>query len=198
MATKYMDMKYEKIDKARLLQLVKEARAKNDFSSVELGNIVSYQCRIMLTASNYHRYTEDWQLEMLGAAALDAFKAMATTMSLENERKAFNYLYTTIDNSFKHTIKKLNNIPIPEDCQFAEGESPCDTLMPFYLRNKRRLVRGVLEANKDEVVSAASKMKVKLLKDVLEKATRIFTRTLKIDEIDKLIQMARSTREAVC
>lgn len=193
-----MNMKYEKIDKARLLQLVKEARAKNNFSSVELGNIVSYQCRIMLTASNYHRYTEDWQLEMLGAAALAAFKAMATTMSLENEQKAFNYLYTTIDNSFKHTIVKLNGQLVPEDQQFAEGEAPCDTLKPFYLRNKRRIVKGVLEANKDEVVSAASTMKVKLLKDVLEKATRIFTRTLKLDELDRLIQMARNTREAAC
>ena len=193
-----MNMKYEKIDKARLLQLVKEARAKNNFSSVELGNIVSYQCRIMLTASNYHRYTEDWQLEMLGAAALAAFKAMATTMSLENEQKAFNYLYTTIDNSFKHTITKLKGEIVPEDQQFKEGEAPCDSLTPYYIRNKRRLVKGVLVENKDQVVSAASTMKVKLLKDVLAKATRIFTRTLKLDELDRLIQMARNTREAAC
>ena len=198
MATKYMCMKYEKIDKARLMQLIMDARAKNDFSSAELGNIVSYQCRIMLTAENYRRYTEDWQLEMLGAAALAAYKAMATTIKLDSEQGVFNYLYTTIDNSFKHTIQKLNGQLVPEDMQFKDGETPCDTLMPFYLRNKRRLVRGVLAANKDDVVTAASTMKVRLLKDVLEKATRIFTRTLKLDELDRLIEMAKRTREAAC
>lgn len=189
---------YETIDKKRIVQLIREARLKNNFSNVELGNFVSYLCNIRLTAWNYKRYTEDWKLEMLGNAALAAYKAMAGTLDLQDETRAFNYIFTTIDNAFKRTIDKMHNLPVPEDNQFAEGEAPCDTLMPYYLRNKRRMVKGVLLENKDQVVSAASTMKVKLLKDVLAKATRIFTRTLKIDELEQLIQMARRTREAAC
>lgn len=191
-----MVMKYEEINKARFAQLIREARAKNDFSSDELGDIVSYLCRIMLTASNYHRYTEDWQLEMLGQAALVAFKAMATTADLENETRLFNYIYTSIDNSFKKTLKKLNGELVPDNTEDAQPDA--NGLRPFYIRNKRRIVKGCLSENGREVVSVASKMKVRLLEDVLNKAARIFSSTLKIDEIDRLLAMARSTREALC
>lgn len=191
-----MCMKYEEIDKARLAQLIREARERNDFSSDELGDIVSYLCRIMLTASCYHRYTEDWQLEMLGQAALVAFKAMATTAELDNENRLFNYIYTAIDNSFKKSISKLNNQLVPE---IQEDSKPDDNgLKPFYIRNKQRMTRGLLNRNGREVVSVASRMKVRLLKDVLNKAARIFSSTLKLDEIDRLLAMARSAREALC
>ena len=191
-----MCMKYEEIDKARLAQLIREARERNDFSSDELGNIVSYLCRIMLTASCYNRYTEDWQLEMLGQAALVAFKAMATTAELDNENRLFNYIYTAIDNSFKSTIKKLNGELVPDNSEEARPDA--NGLKPFYLRNKRRLVKGCLNENGREVVSVASRMKVRLLEDVLDNAARVFSSTLKIDEIERLIAMARSTREALC
>lgn len=191
-----MGMKYEEIDKARLAQLIREARAKNDFSSGELGDIVAYLCRIMLTASNYHRYTEDWQLEMLGQAAFVAFKAMATTAELDNDVRLFNYIYTAIDNSFKKTLKKLNGELVPDNSEDAQPDA--NGLRPFYLRNKSRIVKGCLRRNGREVVSVASHMKVRLLEDVLNKTARIFSNTLKIDEIDKLIAMARSTREALC
>ena len=191
-----MGMKYEEIDKARLAQLIREARAKNDFSSGELGDIVAYLCRIMLTASNYHRYTEDWQLEMLGQAAFVAFKAMATTAELDNDVRLFNYIYTAIDNSFKKTLKKLNGELVPDNSEDAKPDA--NGLRPFYLRNKSRIVKGCLRRNGRDVVSVASHMKVRLLEDVLNKTARIFSNTLKIDEIDKLIAMARSTREALC
>ena len=191
-----MNMKYEEIDKARFAQLIREARAKNDFSSDELGNIVSYLCRIKLTAANYHRYTEDWQLEMMGQAALVVFKAMATTAELDDDNKLFNYIYTVIENSFKKSITKLNNQLVPESTE--ESQPDANGLKPFYIRNKQRMTRGLLNKNGREVVSVASRMKVKLLEDVLNKAARIFSNTLKIDEIDKLIAMARSTREALC
>lgn len=191
-----MGMKYEEIDKARLAQLIREARAKNDFSSGELGDIVAYLCRIMLTASNYHRYTEDWKLEMLGQAAFVAFKAMATTAELDNDIRLFNYIYTAIDNSFKKTLKKLNGELVPDNSEDAQPDA--NGLRPFYLRNKSRIVKGCLRRNGREVVSVASHMKVRLLEDVLNKTARIFSNTLKIDEIDKLIAMARSTREALC
>lgn len=191
-----MVMKYEEIDKARFAQLIREAKAKNDFSSDELGNIVSYLCRIMLTASNYHRYTEDWQLEMLGQAALVAFKAMATTAELDNENRLFNYIYTAIDNSFKKSISKLNSQLVPD--QTEESKPDANGLKPFYIRNKQRMTRGLLNRNGREVVSVASRMKVRLLEDVLNKAARIFSDTLNVDKIDELIAMARSTREALC
>ena len=191
-----MCMKYEEIDKARFAQLIREAKAKNDFSSDELGNIVSYLCRIMLTASNYHRYTEDWQLEMLGQGALVAFKAMATTAELDNDNRLFNYIYTAIDNSFKKSITKLNNQLGPD--QTEESKPDDNGLKPFYLRNKQRITRGLLNRNGREVVSVASRMKVRLLEDVLNKAARIFSDTLNVDKIDELIAMARSTREALC
>ena len=191
-----MGMKYEEIDKARLAQLIREARAKNDFSSDELGDIVTYLCRIMLTASNYHRYTEDWQLEMLGQASFVAFKAMATTADLDNETRLFNYIYTAIDNSFKRTLKKLNGELVPDNSEDAKPDA--NGLKPFYLRNKRRIVKGCLRQNGREVVSVASRMKVRLLEDVLNKAARIFSSTLNVDEIEKLLTMARSQKEALC
>lgn len=191
-----MVMKYEEIDKARFAQLIREAKAKNDFSSDELGNIVSYLCRIMLTASNYNRYTEDWQLEMLGQAALVAFKAMATTAELDNENRLFNYIYTAIDNSFKKSISKLNSQLVPDNTE--ESKTDANGLKPFYIRNKQRMTRGLLNRNGREVVSVASRMKVRLLEDVLNKAARIFSDTLNVDKIDELIAMARSTREALC
>lgn len=195
-----MNVQYQEIDKARLAALVTECKAKKDFSDDELGKVVSYLCQIMLTASNYCMYTEDWQLEMVGNASLAVFRAMASeACRTENPDKLFNYIYTTISNSFKRTIAKLKLLPVQMPQEEGDAKAPDSDhngLKPYYLRNKSRITRGILKRNADDVVKVASRMKVKLLKDVVEKATKNFFNSFEPDDIDALISMARKSREA--
>lgn len=188
-----MKMMTDSIDETRFNELIAEAQRSDDCSSAELGEMVSELCKRVLVRDNFVGYSEDWQMEMFGEATLAVFKAISRTTRTD-AGTTFNYLYTVVVNSFKKSILRLKRLPLP-----MEIDENCGQVTdPFYMRNRRRIVRGILDRNEDEIISAAQTRKEPLLRNVIGRAARAFELTLKPKQIDELLQIARKNREALC
>lgn len=183
-------MNIERIDVSRLKTLIDEANKDNDFSNSELGEYVSVICQKVLARDCFSGYTEDWKMEMFGEACLAVYKSMSTANTESDS--LFNYLYTCAINSCKKTIQKLQDIPTPID------EAMCSSGEPFYVRNKRRITKGLLKKNEEVIVEAAKTKKRPLLKNVIGRAARAFAETLKNNQLKELLEIARKNREALC
>ena len=74
----------------------------------------------------------------------------------------------------------------------------CSSGEPFYVRNKRRITKGLLKKNEEVIVEAAKTKKRPLLKNVIGRAARAFAETLKNNQLKELLEIARKNREALC
>ena len=187
-------MTTQRLDETRLAELVKDAQGRKDFSSPELGSMIDHICRVVLNGPDFVGYDECLQMEMYGNGAYDAVKALATTADVEN-KKLFSYLYTTVTNAYKHTLKKFYSQPLAVDDGFLESRTDIE---PYYIRNRRRLARGIIERNKSEIIGAACARKMPLLKNVINRASKAFAEMLTKSQMNELIRLARKAREAIC
>lgn len=187
-------MTTQRLDETRLAELVKEAQGRKDFSSPELGSMIDHICRVVLNGPDFVGYDECQQMEMYGNGAYAAVNALATTAEADN-KKLFSYLYTTVTNAYKSTLKKFYAQPLPCEDSFIESRAGIE---PYYIRNRRRLARGIIERNKSEIIGAACARKMPLLKNVINRASRAFADLLTKRQINELIRTARRAREAIC
>lgn len=173
------------IDKKEFARLVNEARAKSDFSIDRLGELVSNIVNKII-CKEYYSCTEDWQAEMFSDGVCDIFNAISNDAI--NMDDPFSYCYTAAINKMGRTAKKLmDNIPVET---VTEIESD-----PFYLRNKRRLLRGRFGKDKQkEVVKEIFGKKRPSLKNAVGVSARLFSENFSNSQLDGLIEMARSVR----
>ena len=193
-----MGMRYDIIDKGRLNEIVRTARLSGDISSDELGKMVSNLCKIVMITplkdgKTFHMYTEDWQLEMFANASFAAIKAVK---NIDMKDNAFNYLYTVIVNSYKNTLNYLYGLPVemelgPLDFANVKNES-------VYVKEKRRLMRGIFAANEKKAMEAAISERKPRVQKVVKLAVKNFVNRLSGRKLEQLIRMARKTREALC
>lgn len=173
-------------------RIIKDSVERNDYSSMELGAFVSSLVKAVLDSGNFVGYTEDWKLEMFGEACLKVFEGMKD-VDLSQCDRAYNYLYTIACNRVKKVVTRLKK-ELSSECPIFDESS--EVLQPFYLRNKRRMVSGLLEKKKSEIVSAASQRKQMLLKNAVGKALHAVASGMNVGKISELIQLSRQGREA--
>lgn len=180
-------MKYRKIDPERLRELVGDARERRDFSDPELGRFVSDLCKIVLSSGCFRGYTEDWQLDMFGDACLAVFSAMGTA---DTGRNLFSYFYTVAANACKRSLKRRvrDTVPLDDYSQAREVE-------PFCLRNRRRLLRGLVEANERKVVPLARMRKMARLERAVGRAVERALAKADGRRISALVEISRRNRE---
>lgn len=183
-------MKYRKIDPERLRVLIENAREKEDFSSPELGEFVSDLCKIVLRSGNFRGYTEDWQLDMFGNACLAVFSGMRTAEPGKG-KNLFNYFYTIAANACKRSLKRFTR----DSVAFDEEYSQTKAVEPFYIRNRRRMLRGLVEANERKVVSLARARKMVRLEKVVGQAVGCALEHLEQKQIDGLLKISKRNRE---
>ena len=187
-------MTTQRLDETRLAELVKDAQQRRDFSSSELGGMIDHICRVALNLEAYRKWDECIQMELYGNGALAAINAIAKTAQPEN-KSLFDYLYTTVINSYRATLKKMFRNPLSVDNDFLETLS---TAEPAYVREKRRLAKGIIDRHRDEILEAAVSRKQALLKNVVNRAAKAFAELLTMKQVNELIRLARKAREAIC
>lgn len=191
-------MKYEKVDQERLKELFVAAKARGDFSDNDLGECVKNIVRIVLSAESLAGYTEDWQLEMFGNACYAIFKGMNSADGSDG-RKLFNYFYTAARNSCKKTLNRLKRNDMAMGA-YEEAVTEKDTV-PFYLRNRRRLLRGVFERGAPEVFRLSRltrKERQPMLARIVNRAVSAVSERFDGDRISELLERAKQVREASC
>lgn len=181
-----MDLKnIPDIDPKELTSLIEEARKAQDYSSPRLGELVSCIVKKVITKDRFIGYTEDWQAEMFSEGCLSIFKAISNRELTIKD--SFNYLFTTAYNELKQVVEKLNdNIPA-ETADEIESD-------PFYMRNKRRLIRGFFDKKAEQEVVDRVFKKQPLIKNAVGISARCFAENFTEDELDSLIAKARSVR----
>lgn len=183
-------MRYDRIDPERLLALVADARRRDDFSSPELGSFVANLCKMVLCSGCFRGYTEDWQADMFGDACLAVFSGMRTADLERRGGKFFNYFYTIATNACKRSLKRRVRDTVPLD-EFSQARA----VEPFHIRNRRRLLRGLVEANEGRIVRLAAARRMARLENVVGKAAEIVSGRMDSGEIDELTELSRKIRE---
>lgn len=171
------------IDKATFVSEIETARKTGDFSGGNLGEMVSNIVKKVI-AKEFNSYTEDWILELYSEGVFRIMDAISKdSISMKD---AFTYCYTTAKNSMMHAVEKLKK-NIPEEI-ITEIESD-----PFYIRNKRRLLKGAFDKQFDDIVEKVSR-KQPLLRNAVGISARSFSESLSSNELDNLIAAARGAR----
>lgn len=172
--------------------LIKDSVERNDYSSERLGDFVSALVKAVLDTGNFCNYTEDWKVEMFGEACLQIYDGMKGC-DLSDTKRAYNYLYTTARNRIVKVITKLKN-EMNGECEILDDSE--NTLQPFYVRNKRTMMKGLLDRKKAEIVQAASSRKQMMLHNAVGKAVNAVMDGIDSVRIIELIKMSRKVREA--
>lgn len=180
-------MRYRKIDPERLRELVASARARGDCSDPELGAFVSDLCKIVLSSGCFRGYTEDWQLDMFGDACLAVFSAMETA---DTGRNLFSYFYTVAANACKRSLKRRVRDTVPLD-----DRSQARAVEPFCLKDRRRLLRGLVEVNERKVVPLARMRKMAKLERAVGRAVERALAEADGERIAGLVGISRRNRE---
>lgn len=191
------------IDRNRLAELVKTAQESKDCSSDELGNILFDLCMKVINKPpddkglTFSGYSQEWKAEMIGNAMVAIFDAIMAHAMADDKSKLFNYLYKITLNSFTRTLKKLQAEYV-ESCTFNESVHGGGAFEAFHLRAKRRMLRGLLQRNKETIIELSVSRKLPQLRKVISKAVDEFTSALSAKQVKKLLDMAKKNREAAC
>lgn len=173
------------IDEKELASLINEARKTEDYSSERLGELVSNLVKKILLKEQFVKYTEDWIAELFSEGCFVIFNAIINKNNITTDY--FNYCYTCALNKMGKVAKKLfENIPA-ETITEIEND-------PFYVRNKRRIVKGFFDkrAEKDVIENASKKRRP--LKNAVGLSARTFGENLGETELDNLINLAKQVR----
>ena len=186
-------MATERLDEERLALLVKEAKQRQDFSNHELGAMIDHICRVALSLQEFRKWDECIQMEMYGNGALCAINAISKNAQPDN-KGLFDYLYTVVINSYRRTLRCISREPLSVDNIVLDNVIPVE---PAYIREKKRLAKGLIDKNREKIFEAATSRKQALLKNVINRASRAFAELLNASQLKELIALARKAREAV-
>lgn len=203
-----MGKMYTVIDRSRLLALVTVARKTGNNHSEELGTLLYDLCMKVMNTQfgelSFSGYSEDWKAEMVGNAMIALFNAIGNSARLDSGDALFNYMFTIVRNSYRRTLDRLYNKPEVAafehggDRDMVETVSDAERFNCFYVKNKRRMMRGLLDKNRERIIEAARTRKKALLKNVIRSAVKNFVGVFTRSQLKELLKIARKNREATC
>jgi len=182
-------MEFEKNERTMFARLIKKAVESGDYSSIELGECVKRLLNLLTKDRCFVRYTDDWKAEMFSTACVDVYTSMKN-IDCSDDRKVFNYLYTTALNAFKRTVRQLN---FDNEMHLELMEESGKTIEPFYLRNKRRLLKGHFEKAQVEIIASVQSRKMPRISRVVNRLVgevRVNKRRM-----ESLIRINKQTKE---
>lgn len=184
------------IDNGIFVKLIRNAVEMKNYHSAILGEYVSSLVQIVLKEKCFVGYTEDWRLEMYSEGCLAVFNALPNAEL--DEKRIYNYLYTCARNRIGKTIVRLKN-------EFRESGDSYDKEIvnsgnvgdvPVYVRNKRHVLKGYFDRNKRKALESVTHQKMAMLKNAVGRAARRFSTGLDIEEINRLTEFSRKSKEA--
>ena len=182
-------MEFEKKERTMLARLIKEAVKDGDYSSQELGALVKRLLNLLTKDRRFVKYTDDWKAEMFSNACWDIYSSLGN-IDCSDDRRVFNYVYTTALNAFRRTIRQLN---FDNEMHLELLEESGKTIEPFYLRNKRRLLKGRFESAQLEIIANVQSHKPPRLFRVVGRTVRTVRMNRK--SLETLIKINQNTKE---
>lgn len=194
-----------RIDGSTLVKLVEIANRNKNYHTETLGNVVSSIVEKAMKSKStdskhsgrccFMGYTDDWKLEMYSDACLAVFHALPKAEL--NEKSIFNYLYTVAINQIKGTLNRLNG-DLEKVSSYDSEVLNRDNMDEgsVFVRDKRRMLHGFFEKNKEKALTRIYHKKRRKLSSVIGKSARDFSCGLDTDSLLNLIEFTKKKKEA--
>ena len=92
-------MTTQRLDESRLAELVKDAQARRDFSSPELGRMIDHICKKVLFMEDFRKFDDCIKMELYSNGAFDVIKSIERNADAGNG-SLFDYFYTIVIHAY--------------------------------------------------------------------------------------------------